>query len=794
MAAPLLVLQQAAQASNAAQALDALAPLWVRYPAPALDEAIAALDGAPAPFEGDTDAFLAAAKKARPRDRGPLLAAMTKGTLADVQRRLEAVTQWPADPRTSRAVEGLLSSVPWSSDSSKRAWTAAFALMQKQNDARFVALSRRLPATWKVRASMQQWLERAFARAVQALDPLPPPSVGAAEGKALAAIVEAFRAAPAPKRPAAARDEAALFAAVYADPDDDGVRQVLADALQEKGDPRGEFIALQMAGDARAKRLLKANQQAWLGPLAPVLSAQVEFRRGFPAVGRTKFRHQADAEKCGALVEWATFEALEWGTPTPIPKGQEPYCCFIGPAFRHLKVARGPWLASLLAAKQPWSLEDLSVAVDDSSALRRLGEALPTLLPKLKRLEVQGPQGTAFPGVPNLNRLEELALYTSLRSFDAGWEPLQALEVPTLTISVGGSESPSAWRFTKGAGGRYTKLVVTLDGAERITRHDDLLRAMPDGFIESFEVVATGRADPKLSAQVRALLVEKSKRPPKPRPAGVAPAASSQAPLRALRRAVTVGALAGGDWLVMDVSGAQVVRPGTKEVSARFEKEVSCAAISPDGTQLAVVTWKQVSLHSLPDFRELWSVPSQIFEARALRFVADGLWHLARTGAERLDLKTGRQLESLGAATRLCEVSADGKTWLRGAKQGGFVLGPAASKKGVAVPGLLAALLPNGDALAVDGGKGPLRVCVIAAATGEVRAQREFEAWGWPAQLVVSKRGSTAVMRVDAGFVVVDVGSLTARYLPTKNAQLAGFSADEKTLLMATTTFETQSL
>ena len=37
-----------------------------------------------------------------------------------------------------------------------------------------------------------------------------------------------------------------LFAAVYARPADDGARQVLADALQELGDPRGEFISLQL--------------------------------------------------------------------------------------------------------------------------------------------------------------------------------------------------------------------------------------------------------------------------------------------------------------------------------------------------------------------------------------------------------------------------------------------------------------------------------------------------------------------------------------------------------------------
>ncbi|MBA2541405.1 MAG: TIGR02996 domain-containing protein [Deltaproteobacteria bacterium] len=43
------------------------------------------------------------------------------------------------------------------------------------------------------------------------------------------------------------KNAAELFAAVYASPDDDGPRSVLADLLQEQGDPRGEFIALQLA-------------------------------------------------------------------------------------------------------------------------------------------------------------------------------------------------------------------------------------------------------------------------------------------------------------------------------------------------------------------------------------------------------------------------------------------------------------------------------------------------------------------------------------------------------------------
>jgi uncharacterized protein (TIGR02996 family) len=85
---------------------------------------------------------------------------------------------------------------------------------------------------------------------------------------------------------AAALDiEDELLAAIYADPHDDNARAVYADLLQQRGDPRGEFIALQLANrdEARAAELLRAHVDAWLGVLAPyVVVHRCKFERGFP--------------------------------------------------------------------------------------------------------------------------------------------------------------------------------------------------------------------------------------------------------------------------------------------------------------------------------------------------------------------------------------------------------------------------------------------------------------------------------------------------------------------------------
>src|SRR5262249_39679262 len=70
--------------------------------------------------------------------------------------------------------------------------------------------------------------------------------------------------------------------ALATNPDDRATHAAYADLLSEEGDPRGEFIAAQLALEdeslpaerwqvlrMREKELLAAHQRAWLGALAP---------------------------------------------------------------------------------------------------------------------------------------------------------------------------------------------------------------------------------------------------------------------------------------------------------------------------------------------------------------------------------------------------------------------------------------------------------------------------------------------------------------------------------------------
>lgn len=147
-------------------------------------------------------------------------------------------------------------------------------------------------------------------------------ATGAQETRALRALAESDDAAEVAAEPAwvtralakqrhELRPLGALLDAVFAAPDDVARRLVYADALQECGDPRGEFIALQCSRgegkvSAREKELLRNHGRAWLGEHEKGIERDgLVFRRGFVATARVRWKH--------ALVgpQWATIEALD---------------------------------------------------------------------------------------------------------------------------------------------------------------------------------------------------------------------------------------------------------------------------------------------------------------------------------------------------------------------------------------------------------------------------------------------------------------------------------------------------
>jgi uncharacterized protein (TIGR02996 family) len=193
----------------------------------------------------------------------------SRATVALVERCRALVRTGP-DPRSAEAALNLLAQATplagWTSSNS-----ALAAVFVANADARVVGLV----------AAAQAKSPMDLPRKVTKLRALEVP---------LEADEEAAWRALLPAR-APTQDPAALLAEIAKAPGDDGPRAVLADLLQERGDPQGEFIALQLeeaanhdpakrdAKAVRAQELLKEHGRTWLGPLAQVVE-RAEFRRG----------------------------------------------------------------------------------------------------------------------------------------------------------------------------------------------------------------------------------------------------------------------------------------------------------------------------------------------------------------------------------------------------------------------------------------------------------------------------------------------------------------------------------
>jgi uncharacterized protein (TIGR02996 family) len=186
----------------------------------------------------------------------------------------------------------------------------------------------------------------------------------------------------------------ALFSEIYASPDDNALRAVLADALMEAGNPRGEFIALQLQEDAasqkKARALLKLYEKEWLGPFDRILSRQsLVWKRGFieeAALSSTmKAIHERDVLE---LPEWSTIKVL-----TTVYESQIP----LQPALKNLVELRQLGLsaaAQLAGLRHRYAIRRLSITTAYTAEREKLwldfSETLKKSqsLPELQQLEI----------------------------------------------------------------------------------------------------------------------------------------------------------------------------------------------------------------------------------------------------------------------------------------------------------------------------------------------------------------------------------------------------------------------
>lgn len=174
---------------------------------------------------------------------------------------------------------------------------------------------------------------------------------------------------------------------IAADPSDDEPRHVLADVLMERGDPRGEFIQLQLAqaaGDTsertkgRLKILLGRHGRQWLPPGAREDST---FERGFlhtAIVDRATDPHHH---------EWGPVVSLELQPRVP---GPMPFEVRRLMAVKHVGTLDDVRLKALLGHLPP-ALESVGWSIDDERFAPGLEAELVELerrAPTLKRLNL----------------------------------------------------------------------------------------------------------------------------------------------------------------------------------------------------------------------------------------------------------------------------------------------------------------------------------------------------------------------------------------------------------------------
>jgi uncharacterized protein (TIGR02996 family) len=310
-AAQLVEASAALDRGDESAALAAMLAAWRASPSPSLAEAIERLDERlrtrrpsikkSLPLAQREAEWARVAAEGRADDLGWLLAQPWPGKWDGVHARLLLLVNHKDDPRLARHLARVVDELPFDTIASLRLYEVACSYLVAARDVRALPILERTDrAKWHYLDYEFRPLLARTATALRAATEGAPPD--ADDGEALVAL-RARLGLDRAEAPSTTADAEALLAAIAAAPDDDGPRQVYADLLLEAGDPRGEFITLQLArargkrpGAAAARRekeLLAANREAWLGPLRNATEDDgVIFARGFVDTVALGFRHR----------------------------------------------------------------------------------------------------------------------------------------------------------------------------------------------------------------------------------------------------------------------------------------------------------------------------------------------------------------------------------------------------------------------------------------------------------------------------------------------------------------------
>lgn len=233
-----------------------------------------------------------------------------------LRARLEALAALPADPRVAERLASFIADLEVDHSEATRAYLFAARTLAELADPRTVPALRRAALGQGIprrhfRECFAAELPRSIARLEARLHDAAP--LPASDRAALAALVP--RAASTTVAPEV------LFEQVVRSPTRLELRHVWADDLLGRGDPRGEFVALQLkaldgplatAEEARVAALQRRHQRAWLGPLAEAfVPSSVRFRAGCIVEAQLAQGPSASADQWRRLAEEPSLSTLE---------------------------------------------------------------------------------------------------------------------------------------------------------------------------------------------------------------------------------------------------------------------------------------------------------------------------------------------------------------------------------------------------------------------------------------------------------------------------------------------------
>ena len=389
-------------------AFESLLDAWRQRPAPAIAELI---DGLSPALEAERPAIALGGNKQLAWNE-----ALANATTADLPRLYEALPDTRvglayarlaqlrdrrADPRLARWLWAWIRDVPFKGAASRQFYIEACAQLVAMGDPRFdadILAARSGDHTTRhytvarltgvgSRTALRAFL--ALAGEVERRRATPLDADAQVIVDQLAAKIAQVEARVDADQQTGAR----LLAAVHADPRDDGARLVYADYLQRTGDPRGEFIALQLARHGtpakpskRERELLKQYGEAWLDGLEPfVLKSGREFRRGFLATCR--YCHTRVEPNPVGLGAWATIEELDGSAHTYMSGTAR---ILAQPHMRALRVVRGVTVEDvqgLANLDHPVAIESLHLRNSYGDLLAALSRA--SWVAKLRTLDLR---------------------------------------------------------------------------------------------------------------------------------------------------------------------------------------------------------------------------------------------------------------------------------------------------------------------------------------------------------------------------------------------------------------------